>query len=159
MIVLVRDGRDVVDSKLAKHTPDSWSIRLGGEFLPLDTQEKRRRMISYYSSGWKWTIINIQKAFEKHNSKLRYFVRYEDLIKNTFFELKKIYDFLKMPIDENEIRHAIEKYDFKNIPASMKGSGKFYRVATPGKWKDNFNQEEKNLMNSIMGETLKKMNY
>ena len=159
MIFLVRDGRDVVDSKVDRHMPDSWSIRQGSEFLPLDTLEKRRRIISYYSSDWKWTIINIQKDFEKHDSTLRYFLRYEDLIKNTFFELKKIYDFLKMPIDENEIRHAIEKSKFENIPSSEKGPGKFYRTAKVGGYKDNFSKEEQELMNSIMGETLKKMNY
>ena len=41
----------------------------------------------------------------------------------------------------------------------MRGKGKFARSASPGKWKDNFNEKEIQLMNEIMGETLKRVGY
>jgi len=53
----------------------------------------------------------------------------------------------------------IEIHDFKNIPDSQKGEGKFYRTATTGEWRDNFSKEEQELMNSIVGDTLKQMGY
>jgi len=99
------------------------------------------------------------ESFHNHDQKNKILIRYEDLRKNTYEELKKIYNFIGIKTTKSELKEKIKKYNFKNIPASMKGSGKFYRVATPGKWKENFNDKEKELMDSIMGETLKKMNY
>jgi len=61
--------------------------------------------------------------------------------------------------NHQKVDDLIQKYNFDNIPANKKGSGKFYRSATPGKWKENFNEEEKKIMEEIMGESLKKLGY
>jgi len=155
MIFLLRDGRDVVDSWIDSHRPDSWEPSR----KPLITPKMRLDKIEEYSDNWNKLTNVVWDAYQNHESNLRLLVKYEDLLKDTLLQLKKIYDFIGIKTTESELKEKIKKYDFKNIPSSMKGTGKFYRVATPGKWKDNFNQEEKNLMNSIMGKTLKKMNY
>jgi len=51
------------------------------------------------------------------------------------------------------------RYSFENIPTDQKGKGKFARSASPGKWKENFNEEEQEVINDIMKETLKELGY
>ncbi len=155
LIFLLRDGRDVVDSQIDAHKPNAWNK----DFKPLLTEKSRIDRIRFLSRQWADWTEHMWKSYQNHDKKCRILVRYEDLKNDAFEELKKIYDFIGIKTSENELKEKIKKYDFKNIPNSMKGSGKFYRVATPGKWKENFNQEEQKLMNSIMGEILKKMNY
>ena len=86
-------------------------------------------------------------------------VKYEDILKNTFGELEKLYKFLEIEISTQEIQKIVQKYDFKKIPEDQKGPGKFHRSASPGKWKEHFSEEEKNTLNVIMGDTLKKLGY
>ena len=86
-------------------------------------------------------------------------IKYEDLLNNTLDELKKIYDFIGIKISDKELEKITDKYSFKNIPQSKKGSGKVTRSASPGKWKENFSQEEQKIMNDVMGETLKEVGY
>jgi len=73
--------------------------------------------------------------------------------------MRRIYSFLNIKISERELNEIVEKLDFKNIPPSNKGPGKFYRAASVGGWKANFDDKEKEIMNSIMGKTLKEMGY
>jgi len=157
LIHVLRDGRDVVDSLIDAHKPDSWQKDL--KRFPLLTDNIRRNHIKKYSKDWCETLILLNNEYEKHNPDLRLFVKYEDLLIDTFTELKKIYQFLGISIEDDELRKIIKKYEFKNIPSSEKGSGKFNRSASPGKWKENFSEDEIKLMNSIMGKQLSKFNY
>jgi len=159
LIFLVRDGRDVVDSQFDRHTPNSWARKRGKKLLSLESVDDRCRMINYYSSMWNVTMSNIMKVFKKHDSELHLLVRYEDLRFNTFDELRRIYEFLDILIDENELKAKIEFFSFENIPEPKKGFGKFFRSAKPGNWKNNFIDSEQKLMNSIMGDMLKKLGY
>ena len=45
------------------------------------------------------------------------------------------------------------------MPQESKGIGTQQQFAKVGKWKENFNDEEKKLINEIMDETLEKLNY
>lgn len=155
LIYLIRDGRDVVDSLIDAHTQNSWNKELN----PFKTKEERFTKIEKYSNGWVNTQILLEKVFENHDKKLRIKVFYEKLRKNTFFEIQKIYEFLQLKIPTSDLTKIIEKYDFDKISNSKKGSGKFNRAASPGKWKENFTEEEKKLLNSIMKKTLKKLGY
>lgn len=154
IIFLVRDGRDEVDSRMDMHRPGSWA-----KLRPLLTPKSRLDAINYYSHLWVVNMNNIKRGFDNHNSKLKILIKYEELKKNTFNELKRIYDFIGVKISEEELQNLIQLYDFKNIPDSEKGVGKFNRSAKLGGWIENFNKEERNLMNSIMGQTLKKFGY
>ncbi|MDH3611072.1 MAG: sulfotransferase [Nitrosopumilus sp.] len=154
LLFLIRDGRDEVDSRMDMHRPDSWA-----KLRPFSNEKDRLDGISYYSTLWEVNTKNIQKGFDKHNSKLKILVKYEELKENTFDELKKIYEFLEIEISDEELNQIIDIYDFKNIPDSEKGTGKFNRTAKTGGWRDNFNEKEQNVMNSIMSKTLKQFGY
>jgi len=159
LIFLVRDGRDVVDSLLDAVRPDSWASFGKLNFKSLETQSGRRKWIKTFSEEWLINTETTLHAFEEHPNQNRILVKYEELRKNTFYELKKIYQFLNMKVDESNIHEIIDQFDFNNIPESQKGLGKFNRLATPGKWKDKFSKDEIDFMNSIFGHVLQKSGY
>ena len=86
-------------------------------------------------------------------------MRYEKLKEDTLNELKKIYKFMGVDISSEEIEKIVEKYSFEKIPDDQKGSGKVRRSASPGKWRENFSEEEQVIMNEIMADTLKRLGY
>jgi hypothetical protein len=160
MIFLLRDGRDVIDSIIDSYRPGSWinddpAIKID----PLKDEKAKLEAIRLRSEVWKTTIEVVKKAFDNHDQKLRLLVRYEDLRKNTAAELKKIYQFLGIQLDNTQIEKLVQKYAFEAIPEHEKGVGKFYRSASPGAWQQNFNDTEKALINSILGSTLKELGY
>ena len=157
MIFLIRDGRDVVDSWIDGLKKDSWFTKRYG-FTAWNEKNKNDEIIRQ-SSYWVKTMEVVKSAYENHSKELRYAVKYENLRNNTFEELKNIYDFVGIKIPEKELEKIVEKYSFKNIPSEKKGSGKVTRSASPGKWKENFTQEEQNTMNEIMGEKLRELGY
>jgi len=160
LIFLLRDGRDVVDSILDAHQPNSWNADNPiTKFEPILGNEMRDKVIKQYSSEWVRITKAVWQSYSNHNPKLRLLVKYENLLENTFYELKKIYQFLEINILDAELHAIIKSGSFDNIPSSQKGSGKFYRSASPGSWKKNLSQHEKALMHSIMSDTLVKMDY
>jgi len=154
LIWLLRDGRDVLDSKIDMHKNDSWNP----QFQPL-TKDERPKIIKKYSSEWKIFSETVEEAYNKHNPELRLLVKYEDLVQDTFSELKRILEFITVKKDDEEIRKIVERYAFNNIPKDNKGPGKFNRSATPGGWRKNFDDEEIKLINDLMGSTLIKLGY
>ncbi len=158
IIIIVRDGRDIIDSRLdAVRDQNSWGVKQEGN-KPM-TEDRKMTFIRNNSIQYVTLIEDLMSMHSNHDKKLRIMVRYEDLRNNTVEELSKIYQFLGIDIARNKLEEIVEKYSFENIPSQSKGKGKFNRYATPGKWKENFNEEEKKLMKSIMENTLKKLNY
>jgi hypothetical protein len=157
MIFLIRDGRDVVDSWIDGLKKDAWFTKRY-EFTAWNEKNKTDEIVRQ-ASYWVKTMEIIELAYENHSKKLRYMVKYEDIRNNTFEELKKIYDFIGIKISEKELEYIVEKYSFENIPSEKKGSGKVTRSASPGKWKENFTQEEQKIMNEIMDEKLRELGY
>ena len=168
-IILLRDGRDVIDSLVDARSKEGWMTKSGlkpitkvkentneESFLPTPN---RRVFVKNQSKAWVVRTENFLKAYNNTPTDLRYLVKYEELLKNTKNELKKIYEFIKIDILDSDLQKMVEKFNFKNIPEDKKGSGKFTRSATPGKWRENFDQDEKKIMNQIMGKTLQKLDY
>ena len=123
------------------------------------TPETRLVRIKEFSERWKDLMGVVQKAFSNHNEKLRICVKYEELRADTIKELKRLYEFLEIQITLEELEKIIKKHDFENIPSEKKGRLKAFRFASPGHWIKAFNDEEKNLMQKIMGDTLKCLRY
>ncbi len=159
-IFILRDARDVIDSILDSHSPGSWrSTDPIHKLEPLSDEESRLKAIKYNAEDWRSNISIIAKAFERHDQNLRLLVRYEHLRENTFEELKKIYHFIGLKFSDEEINNIVRKYAFESIPDEKKGPGKFYRVATPGAWRVNFNEKEKELIESVIGSTQRQFGY
>jgi hypothetical protein len=156
IIVVLRDGRDVLDSEFDANRPGGWSSNVSGITVAANT---KKNFIRNQSNLWNKTMNTLMNVYENYPEEKKILVRYENLRQNTVPELERIYKFLKIDINIDEIKTIVNKYSFENIPDSEKGSGKSRRSATPGKWKDNFNEEEQELMNSLMEETMKRLGY
>jgi len=161
IIILLRDGRDVVDSKIDENSSGGWELKQKKEDYQVQevTQKNRLKFIRLQSKRWISVMDILIRTYIDHKNNLRYLIKYEDLRQNTLQELRKIYKFLGIEIDDINLKKIIKKFDFENIPNDEKGKGQFRRFASPGLWKKNFNEEEKLLMDSMMKDTLKKLNY
>jgi len=155
IIILLRDGRDVIDSLFDARGTEGFMT----EELKLKKISNKQEFILKKSKGWIKRTENLLKTYKSHPENLRYLIKYEDLRKNTLEELEKIYKFLEIDISKDELQKIVNKFSFENIPDKDKGKGKFARSATPGKWKENFNESEKKIMNEIMSNKLKELGY
>ena len=148
-----RDGRDVVDSAVEATSKDGFMKMLG--------LQKQTRPVKIIEQSQLWTTAtkNLLKTYDMKPKDLRYKIKYEDLRKNTIEELEKIYKFLEIDISKHQLQKIVTKFTFENLPPEQKGPGKFARSASPGKWRDNFSEEEKKVLEKIMGPLLRILGY
>jgi len=157
IILLLRDGRDVIDSKLDTFQKNSWAAKQYG-ITPMP-KSRRLEEIKHMAMAWVKQMEILMKTYDNHQKENRLKIKYEDLRANTVNELKKIYEFIDLSITKSELEKMVEKLSFENIPKEKKGPGKFTRSARPGKWKSVFNKSEKKVMTEIMGQKLKELGY
>ncbi|MDA8105306.1 MAG: sulfotransferase domain-containing protein [Nitrospiraceae bacterium] len=157
LLFLVRDGRDVIESVLDMFRKESWANKWM-EF-PVLTDEVRKIVIIRQSNIWNYLLAVTKSAYEFHSREKRLMIKYEELRYNTLAKLKEIYGLLGVPADEEELQGLIDSSSFERIPDDEKGEGKVIRKAKPGSWKETFTEEEKKIMNCIMGKTLKEFGY
>lgn len=158
IILLFRDGRDVLDSKLDAKRPGGWGTQ-GKIALKELTADQQIDWIKTRAKQWVKLMEILIKVNEIHDKEKIIKIKYEDLITETVKETTKIYKFLEINISNEQITNIVEKFSFKNIPESEKGEKKFRRFASPGKWNESFSENEKNILNRIMSNTLKKLDY
>jgi len=157
LIILFRDGRDVVDSGTDGREQGGWMTQQLNT-KPMD-KNHRSNFIIMQSKRWVILTENLLKTSKIHKKDLVHVVKYEDLLSDTLNELEKIYKFLQVEITKEELENLVTKFSYENIPTEKKGKGKFVRFAAPGKWRQSFSDEEKKIMNETMSDTLKKLNY
>lgn len=156
IIILIRDGRDMIDSKIDSLQKAAWGTRDGIFSLP---KQKRLEFVKFHSKSWVKQIEILKQTFDSHSKELRYLLQYENLLKDTHKITRDLYKFIDVEASENELRKVVDKFSFKNISSDSKGKGKVVRSASPGKWKENMSNDEQKLMNSIMHDTLKEFDY
>jgi len=156
IIILFRDGRDVIDSMLDARQPDAWTVTTY-DATPI-TLTTRLENIERDSKVWVYRIEKLMKIYSNRKEQPRLLVRYEDLRYNTLSELKKIYDFLEINIPNEDLKKIVDKFTYENIAHESKGKGKPVRFASPGHWQ-NLSDKEKGIMQKIMGKTLQKLGY
>ena len=88
----------------------------------------------------------VMKCYDSHSKENKMMLTYEKLRYDTLEELKRIYEFVGIRINEDQLNKIVEKSKFENIPEDQKGDGQFKRFATPGKWKENFSDEEYDIL-------------
>jgi len=159
IIILLRDPRDIIDSKIDEVSSGGWELDLKKGVRDELPKKNRLNHIKRTSTYWVSLIEILMRTYENHHKDFRYKLRYEDLLKNTLTELQKIYKFLEIDVDDDKLRNIIKKYSFEKIPDNKKGKGKFRRSASPGSWIENFNDEEKKIMNDILKDKLHELGY
>ena len=138
MILLVRDPRDVVASLLDAAREGGWLYesregRMGRRPRKIDRRPNSfvRERANMYRRG----VESAWQAYDTHEGP-KVLVRYEELRADTLAEMRRIYSVLGVPVEEEELRRAVEKHSWENVPEEEKGRGKFYRRGTPGGWKE-----------------------
>jgi hypothetical protein len=137
MILLVRDPRDVVASRMDLARKGSVSRqamrRRGEEKKNLAADERPDEFVENQARRYLRHIEFVKLAYDAHQGPKAQ-LRYEDLRSDTLGEMKRLYSALRIPIDEQDLSRAVRRHSWENIPERKKGKGKFRRKAKPGGW-------------------------
>lgn len=134
VIVLVRDPRDVMASVAdALRVPDSWARRQFATDLAFDLEA--------WAQGYAAAMAATLVAHDAHSGP-KVIVTYEELRADTHAALGRVSDTLGLVATGEQIAAAVRKHAWENIPADEKGSGRFYRKASPGAWRDDLTEAE-----------------
>jgi estrone sulfotransferase len=142
VVYIVRDVRDVYISYfyyLKNKLPENKTI---SEFIrEIDTKE----------GGWARHI----NSWIQNKSKNILIVKYENLLNNTFLEIKTIVEFMGLSFGNEKIRQAIAKSSFENMKKIEQTSGRpflseeaeklsatFVRSGKKGEWKKKLNKAD-----------------
>ncbi len=140
MIFLVRDPRDVVASALDAHKEGSWAYRRM-ERKRSSADEAPDVFVEARASRYLTDVEQVKRAYEAHEGP-KILVRYEELRADPLGTMKHIYSALKIPVREEELARAVDKYSWENIPEKEKGEGKIRRKASPGGWRKDLTPEQ-----------------
>lgn len=166
LIYIIRDPRDVVIS-YSHHTGRSFDdiieMLMNQNAVLGNSKGKIKTPLSTWDIHVKsWSMLNVPK----------YFIRYEDLIKNTQKYFIEIVNFLKtdlkinFTLNEKKIENIIKNSSFKNLKNQELKHGfdeslnnNFFREGKSNQWKKilTINQQQK-IKNTFL-ETMNKFNY
>ena len=149
MILLVRDPRDVAASWTDAHKEGSWLSAGEG---PEEADKRARKAAKNYLRH----VGTAKQAYEFHRGR-KVLVRYEELRADTFRTMKGIYSELEIPADEGELAKAVSKHAWENIPEEEKGSGKKFRKATPGGWREDLTPKQAKTVERITAPLLNEL--
>ncbi|MCK5221143.1 MAG: sulfotransferase domain-containing protein, partial [Candidatus Aminicenantes bacterium] len=183
---LVRDGRDVMVSfyyhSLVWNEKNSLSpksvtyfrnnlnftdysdIRTNlPEFIRFVFTNRPSRMNQFFHEG-DWGSFNKSWInYNDHNGENLILIRYEDLLKNTNKELKRILDLTGIEkINEEKIKSVVEEFSFRNQSERIPGvenSDSFLRKGISGDWKNKFTKEAGEVFSIFAGDMLEKLGY
>ena len=149
LIFLIRDPRDVVASRLDAFERGSWSA----QNRDFDTVEKLHAFTKHLAEDYFKVVSQVQRAYQAHQGK-KVIVRYEDLREDGIGTLGTMYAALGIEVDQSQLGAAVAKHSWEQIPDSDKGSGKFYRKAAPGGWREDLSPDQIKLVEEITGPIL-----
>jgi hypothetical protein len=149
MVLLVRDPRDVVASWTDARKKGGWR---SADAAPDDPMERVVRRARKYLQN----VGEAKKAYDFHVGR-KVLVRYEELRADTSGTMRRIYSELGVPVDEGELAQAVKKHAWENIPEEEKGSGKFYRKATPGGWREDLTPKQAKRVEKITAPLLREL--
>lgn len=157
LIFLVRDGRDVVSSEVDLVEKGTWLKQFGGyEPGPLPD---RLAFIEHQANTWAFRTEIVQRAYDSLEPEQRFMLKYEELLDRTADVLGELYEWLGLAVTDEELQATVGAESFEATPSEARGSGKFLRAASPGSWRENQSEEEQAVMESVMGERLRKLGY
>ncbi len=151
MIFLIRDGRDVMKSRMSRFA----SIDLA----ETDDPVLRRHAIAFYSHLWNFQADIIQSAFLAHTPERRLAIHYEVLRRNPTQALRRVLDRVGIATSDQELTELVARTTLENIPAEQRGPDKPRQTGQIGGYARVFSAEEIDLMEAIMGPNLRRFGY
>jgi hypothetical protein len=157
LLLLIRDGRDVVDSLLHAYQP-------GGFFAnkhsySFSTEEERAAGLGWAARLWACNTDMTLKAIEEHPPELTRIVRYEDLLSNGAEELLGLYEWIGKPRQREWVEQLLETRSFSRLPKNLTGPKTRNRSASPGLWRENLSPREQAEVDEICGPLLERFGY
>jgi hypothetical protein len=149
MVLLVRDPRDVVASRLDASREDSY--RSKNLLNKLGKKEPSRHpdlVVEGASKNFLQHMSNARQAYDAHQG-YKALVKYEDLRADTLGTMKRIYSALEIPVDDDELIRAVKEHSWENISEEDKGEGKIFRKAKPGGWHEDLTPEQVEIVERI----------
>lgn len=62
---------------------------------------------------------------------------------------------LKLNVSREDLARVVERHAWENIPEEDKGSGKFYRKAQPGSWREDLTPEQAGIVERVTAPLLR----
>jgi hypothetical protein len=145
VIVLVRDPRDVISSKMDAAREGSWAEgaqkRRGQEKKNTSADREPNAFVKSQARRYVQLIDLAQQAYDTHRGP-KALIRYEDLRARPLETMRHVYERLGIPAEEQELAGVVERHAWENIPDRKKGAGKFYRKGSPGGWAEDLTPEQ-----------------
>jgi len=154
LVFLVRDGRDVIDSVLDATSGATWL----GSFGERDERE-RLEAVREQARLWLHNTRKVQHAFAAHAPGLRLMIRYEDLMADPAASLRGLLGWAGLAASDEAIEAMVSRESFASIPPEERGSGKVFRAATPGLWRENMTPAEQELVTELLAGKLGELGY
>ncbi|MDQ4129361.1 MAG: sulfotransferase, partial [Actinomycetota bacterium] len=149
MVFLIRDPRDVVASRLDALREGSWS----SQQRDYSKAEELNAFTRHLAEEYLKVVSQVQRAYDAHPG-IKTLVRYEDLRYDTAGTMDAMYRALGIAFDRDKLEAAVAKHSWERIPTTDKGSGKFYRKARPGSWKEDLSADQASLVEGITASVL-----
>jgi len=157
LIYLVRDGRDTYVSYYFHQLRQLPQGTTFGAFL------KRRD-----HAPCLWGEHVVSWALRDSLAAEMAVVKYEDLVRDSLGQLRRIADFLGLSVTEDRLQSAVQASSFQSMqrlerdrgrPFQDEGPEVFVRKGQPGNWKEFFGPEEKALFKDREGDVLIRLGY
>jgi hypothetical protein len=155
LLFMVRDGRDVIDSLIHAALPGSWFARIAKPLISEDSD--RLGFVREKAIEWACWTDSCRRAWDAHPPELRRMVRYERLLADPAEELSGLCRWMGLDRDRSALEAAVREHAFGAREPT--GPTEFARAATPGLWRQNLSDEEKDLVEQIMGDRLAALGY
>jgi hypothetical protein len=157
LLVLLRDGRDVVDSELAGNLSGSWVPSVFPGAVGIAPGE-RLDFVRQSAHKWLWRTEVSERAYRLHRGPKK-LVRYEELRADPVGRLGEIFDWLDLSRDDAQVRDLVRRHDFDAMPPQQRGPASFFRAARSGGWRENLSDEEIRAVAEILEPKLATLGY
>jgi spore maturation protein CgeB len=137
-IIIVRDGRGVVNS----YKNNKWGLGT-----------------NVYSGTLRWLFeVSEQKRFMRENPQQVLLLRYEDIIKDTSQEIKKICHHLQLEFEPEMLEYYLQKAQYKKNKSNI-NTNKEPDASFAEKWKQELSKHEIDIIEHLANEQLISNDY
>ena len=177
-VYIVRDPRNVLNS-MSRHfqldNESALNMMIDKNNYTYDFKKKNDFSDYQFTSSWE----NNYKSWKDNQLIPVMFVKYEDLLKETFFVFKEIIEFInklsnnKKGFNREKAKNAVKTTSFENLKKMEESKGfsesiisredkkniPFFHLGPKNDWKKNFNRNFIDKINQIFEKNLIELNY
>jgi hypothetical protein len=154
VVYLIRDPRDALVSAFFSFSKNYHSHR-----LPLNENGFKETFISNIDEINEFVLSRVDdhlrklSEYDQHIPDSAYIIKYENLFYDKFSEMKKIFDYFNLDIDENILFDICKEND---IRPEVERLGEHIRLGTPGDHLNKLNSETIGMLNDKFSSFLQK---